>query len=86
MPGTLNWRLATMVVSCSWVGFEMARFTCVAEPDDLWMVWDEQTSEPAMIGGNALIGLKHQRAETVCDVMERIETGKLTRKPTRLAS
>jgi hypothetical protein len=23
------------------------------------MVWDEQTSEPAMIGGKALIGLKH---------------------------
>jgi hypothetical protein len=49
------------------------------------MVWDEQTSEPAMIGGKALIGLKHQRAETVCDFMERIETGKLTRRPTRLA-
>lgn len=61
----------------------MARFTCVAEPDDLWMVWDERTSEPAMLGGKALIGLKRHRAETVCNVLERIENGKLTRRSAR---
>jgi hypothetical protein len=48
------------------------------QPDGLWMVWDNLKDEPGAIGDRPLVGLQKHRAETVCDVLERIEAGKLT--------
>jgi hypothetical protein len=59
-------------------GAVMPRFVCITQPDGLWMVWDNRTDEPAAIGNRPLVGLEKTRAEAVLDVLERIETGKLT--------
>jgi hypothetical protein len=59
-------------------GAVMPSFVCMTQPDGLWMVWDNRRDEPAAIGDRPLVGLEKTRAETVCDVLERIVTGKLT--------
>lgn len=56
----------------------MPRYTCVEEPDDLWTVWDATKGEPATVDERPLIGLPRDRADALRDILERIETGKLT--------
>lgn len=55
----------------------MARFKCISTPDGSWTVWDEETKSPATLGSKELVGLKPIRAETVRNVLERIEDGKV---------
>jgi hypothetical protein len=38
------------------------------------MVWDERQQVPAALGSKPLIGMPLPRAETVRDVLERIDT------------
>jgi hypothetical protein len=51
----------------------MTRFTCVAEPCNKWTVWDGLNQTPAALGGKPLVGMPLPRAETVRDVLERID-------------
>lgn len=43
-----------------------ARFECILEPWDTWMVWDRLSERPAMLGDDLLMSLEAEAAESAC--------------------
>lgn len=48
------------------------RFECVANGDGTWKVWDNSRDRPASLGGQLLVNRQKFRAETACDILNRI--------------
>lgn len=56
----------------------MARFKCVSVGNGLWTVWDDLKEVAATLGGKELTGMPLHQAQTTRDILERIETSRLT--------
>ena len=48
------------------------RYDVICDPLDLWMVWDNDTEEPASFGGQILHGLTEGYAVEVAKIMNEI--------------
>jgi hypothetical protein len=48
------------------------RFTCAREHDGTWAVTDNETHEPASLGGRLLIGRERMDAEAACLILQEI--------------
>ncbi len=54
-----------------------ARFRCLPEQAGTWMVWDDVTETPAILGGCVLKGRTEHRARSACEILERIYRNRL---------
>lgn len=54
-----------------------ARFTCVPDADDTWMVWDTFSGVPASLGGCVLRRREYARAEAAHSILNRIYKNRL---------
>jgi|GEM_PF-406648 len=61
------------------------RYDVICDPLDLWMVWDNQTEEPASVGGQILHGLTERHAVEVAKIMNELY-GNEKRDAARLSS
>jgi hypothetical protein len=61
------------------------RFYCVPEPSGTWMVWDNQMSAPATLGGCVLKGRSEDRARAACEILKRIYRNRLDASSVRRA-
>ncbi len=48
------------------------RYDVICDPLDLWMVWDNDTEEPASFGGQILHGLTEGYAVEVAKIMNEL--------------
>ncbi|OWV86748.1 hypothetical protein [Rhizobium sp. R693] len=48
------------------------RYDVICDPLDLWMVWDNETEEPASFGGQILHGLTEGHAIEVAKIMNEL--------------
>jgi hypothetical protein len=48
------------------------RYDIICDPLDMWIVWDNQTDEPATFGGQILHGLTQGYAVEVAKIMNEI--------------
>jgi hypothetical protein len=61
------------------------RFRCRREASGTWMVWDDETSAPAVLGGSVLQGRSEGRARVACDILERIYRNQLDARSMKTA-
>ncbi|WP_431322455.1 hypothetical protein [Rhizobium sp. YTU87027] len=61
------------------------RYDVICDPLDLWMVWDNETEEPASFGGQILHGLTEGHAIEVAKIMNELY-GNEKRDAARLSS
>jgi hypothetical protein len=51
---------------------DQRRYDVICDPLDQWMVWDNQTEEPAFFGGQILFGLTEAHAVEVAKIMNEL--------------
>ena len=61
------------------------RFRCLPEASGTWMVWDDLTDAPAMLGGSVLEGRSEERARAACGVLKRIYRNRLDAQSVKAA-
>jgi len=59
------------------------RFECIENLDGTWKVWDNLCNWPASLGSQFLINRPKSRAETACDILNRIYTRDMQYEPGR---
>lgn len=56
------------------------RFCIIAEPTNLWTVWDRLSDQPAELSGYSLIGLNRLKAEALADTLNKITYSSLRKR------
>ncbi|CCM75927.1 hypothetical protein [Rhizobium mesoamericanum] len=51
---------------------DQLRYDVICDPLDQWMVWDNQTEEPAFFGGQILYGLTESHAVELAKIMNEL--------------
>ena len=62
------------------------RYETILDPSNLWTVWDNLTSEPAMIGMTIVAGITQSEAEDACYVLNEVEKRRRSREERRHAA